>query len=337
MEFNSTEEFLADESFIDYCLDINDAHIVFWKNYVENNPDKLQYINEAKDQVKNLHLLLLAEQLKPGAVSLLKQSLQPRKTRLYPWRYIAAAAVVLFLMASVFVFYRLQNHGGHSGLASYASHKYFYQAGASQKKAINLWDGSFVILDRNASLYIDSAFGEQERVMHLSGVAYFKVAKDKAHPFKVYTGDYVTTAVGTAFKLESSNDQKKLKVDLEEGKVTVEKRKGREWSLLATLNPKESISFGDRFKLFQNQKYSVQKLNDWKAQEIIFKDAPLKEVLLQLEIYYNVAIEIEDSDAGKETFNGTFKHDSLRSVMEMLCFTVNKHYKFTDTNHIIIY
>lgn len=338
MEFNSSDDFIEDESFVDYCLNINETHTAFWKDYALNNPDKLIYMEEAADRIENLQLLLLAEKLKPQAVVSLKRYLYKNKAKTYLWKYmLPAAAALLVLTAVTFIFYRLQNRTDDSGLARFSSHKYFYQAGATQRKAINLWDGSFVILEKNAQLYIDSTFGQADRSMHLSGVAYFKVAKDKTHPFKVYTGDYVTTAVGTAFKLEANNSRKKLKVELEEGKVTIAKRKGDLWNLIATLNPKESVSFGDRLKLLQTERFSLQNFNNWKAQEIIFKDAPLKEVLLQLEIYYNVAIDVEDSDVGKETFNGTFKHDSLKSVMDMLCFSVNKHYRFTDPSHIVIY
>ncbi|QIL40385.1 DUF4974 domain-containing protein [Pedobacter sp. HDW13] len=338
MEFNSSNDFIEDESFVDYCLNLKAEHVALWKDYATQNPDKLKYMDEAAERIQNLQLLLLSEKLKPRAVASLKQYLHKDKQRPVLWRYIAsAAAALLVLTAAIFLFYRLQHQEHQSDLAQFSTHKYFYQAGANQRKAINLWDGSFVILDKNAKLYIDSTFGNVDRSMHLSGVAYFKVAKDKAHPFKVYTGDYVTTAVGTSFKLETNNPLKKLKVELEEGKVTVAKRKGNLWNLLATLNPKESISFGNRLNLLQNQRFSVQNFNKWKAQEIIFKNAPLREVLLQLEIYYNVAIDLEDSDAGKETFNGTFRHDSIKSVLEMLCFSVNKHYKFTDSNHIIIY
>ncbi|WP_316846228.1 FecR family protein [Pedobacter psychrodurus] len=338
MEFNSSDDFIEDESFVDYCLNINETHTTFWKDYAIKNPEKIQYMEEAAERIENLQLLLLAEKLKPQAVSSLKKYLNKKRSRTYLWRYaLPAAAALLVFTAVTFVIYRLQNRVEDTGLARFSAHKYFYQAGPTQRKAINLWDGSFVILEKNAALYIDSTFGQTDRSMHLSGVAYFKVAKDKTHPFKVYTNDYVTTAVGTAFKLAANNSLKKLKVELEEGKVTIAKRKGKLWNLIATLNPKESVSFGDRLKLLQTERFSLRNFNNWKAQEIIFKDAPLNEVLLQLEIYYNVAIDVEDSDVGKETFNGTFRHDSIKSVMEMLCFSVNKHYKFTDPNHIVIY
>lgn len=340
MEFKSSDDFLKNQSFVNYCLEINPEDIVFWKDYAVKNPDKQVYIDEAKGLVKDLQLLLLAEKLKPGAVASLREHLRPAAKRrpVYLWRYIATAAAVLFVLASaIFLFYQSRSIRKEPELAKFATHEYRYEAGPNERKAINLWDGSFVILDKGAKLSIDSSFGQFDRKMYLSGIAYFKVAKDKLHPFKVYTGKYVTTAVGTAFKLDADNTLKKLKVELEEGRVTVEKKNGNSWDLIATLNPKESISLDDKHHLPVSQKFSNKDFSSWKTQEVIFQNAPMKEVLLQLEIYYNVNISLEDATVAPRTFNGKFRHDSLQSVMEMVCFSINKQFKFTDSNNIIIY
>lgn len=340
MEFTSSDDFINNESFVNYCLEINQQDVDFWKDYAIKNPDKLTMMQEAEGLIKDLHLLLLAEHLKPGAVTALKNHLRKnRKTRtLSLWKYVAATAAVLFVFASItFLYFQAQNPPSRPELARFATHEYRYEAGATERKAINLWDGSFVILEKGAKLEIDSTFGQLDRKMYLSGTAYFKVAKDKLRPFKVYTGKYVTTAVGTAFKLEANNTLKKLKVELEEGKVTVEKKNGNSWSLIATLNPKERISLEDNQHLPTHQKFSDKDFSRWKIQEVIFQDAPMKEVLLQLEIYYNVKITTEDGAVARETFNGKFRQDSLQSVMEMVCFSLNKQFKFIDSNHIIIY
>lgn len=340
MEFNSAEDFLKNQSFVNYCLEINQEDILFWKDYIVKNPDKLIFVNEARELVKDLQLLLVAEQLKPRAIARLREHIATKEKRrtISLWRYIAsAAAIFLVVAAAAFLFYQSQNQVVKPELANFAAHKYFFDAGTDERKAINLWDGSFVILDKGAKLTIDSTFGQTDRKMHLSGTAYFKVAKNKLQPFKVYTGNYVTTAVGTAFKLQTDHTLKKLKVELEEGKVTIEKKKGSYWSLIATLNPKESISLGENHHLPVSQKFSDKDFSKWKIQEVIFQDAPIKEVLLQLEIYYNVSITVENDAVIKDNFNGKFRHDSLQAVMEMICFSINRQFKFIDSNHIIIY
>jgi|GEM_PF-1656983 len=340
MEFKSSDDFLKNQSFVNSCLEINQEDVDFWKEYASKNPDKLPYMGEAAELIKDLQLLLIAEKLKPGAVSTLREHLKARERKhtIYLWKYVAVAAAVLFILASlVFLFYPSKNLPGKPELAKFSTHKYFYEAGTNERKTVNLWDGSFVILDKGARLTIDPAFGQSDRKMQLSGIAYFKVAKDKIRPFKVYTGKYVTTAVGTAFKLQANNTLHKLKVELEEGKVTVEKKRGNLWHLVATLNPKESVTLGEESHLPISQKLSDREFSKWKTQEVIFENAPMKEVLLQLEIYYNVNISLQDTTVAPRTFNGTFRHDSLQSVMEMICFSVNKQFKFIDSNHIIIY
>lgn len=340
MEFNSTEDFLENQSFINYCLKVNKQDVDFWTDYAAKHPDKLHFIEEATGLINDLQLLLMAEKLKPQAVSKLRTQLASgrRRLRISIGRSIAAAAAVLLIVAAaIFMFYPSQYHVSTPELAKFSVHRYFFQAGAKERKSVNLWDGSFVILDKGAKLIVDPTFGKSDRKLYLSGTAYFKVAKDKAHPFKVYTGQYVTTALGTAFRLQANNILRKLKVELEEGKVSIEKKNGRSWSLITTLNPNESISLGNDVFRPMNRRFSDVDLNRWKVQEVIFQNAPIKEVLLQLEIYYNVSITVENGAVVKDTFNGKFKHDSLQSVMEMLCFSINKKFKFIDKNHITIY
>lgn len=187
MEFNSSEDFLKNESFVNSCLQINEDDVIYWRDYLVKNPDKQVYIQEAATLIQDTQLLLLADKLKPQAVYLLKSYLNKNKktVKLYTWKYAAIAAAVLVMISAVtFFFYFHQNPPLKPELAKFATHQYFYQAG-TQRKAIDLWDGSFIILDKGAKLAIDRGFGKNDRKMYLSGVAYFKVAKDKQHPFKV--------------------------------------------------------------------------------------------------------------------------------------------------------
>lgn len=338
MEFNDIDDFLNDQSFVNFSLGVNDSDIAFWINYKADHPEQILLIEEASLLIKETKWLILAERYKPQAVEALKQYLNNSSIKPAPsyWFYAASAAAILLFLSFLFNFYS-SNHKSKSILTTtYEKHIFQYRQ-LNERKAIRLWDSSVVILEKGSSLTIDPSFGKTNRKMWLSGTAYFKVHKDKIHPFKVITGTYATTAVGTAFKLQADNASNKLKIELEEGRVRVEKRTSSKWQLLTYLNPLEKIAYGYSSAIPDKKVFDRKQLQRWKTQEIVFQDAPIKDVISQLEIYYNVTISVNANFANNEVFTGRFKNDNLPAVIQVLCFTLGKQYKFNDKNEIEIY
>jgi transmembrane sensor len=68
---------------------------------------------------------------------------------------------------------------------------------------LTLPDGSLVWLNAASSLRFPVAFGGTERRVELIGEAYFEVAKDAKHPFKVAARGTEVTVVGTHFDVQA--------------------------------------------------------------------------------------------------------------------------------------
>ncbi len=84
---------------------------------------------------------------------------------------------------------------------------------------VTLPDGSKVMLNAMSQLKFPVSFTEKERRVELKGEAYFEVAKDAAHPFKVKLDESEVEVLGTHFNI-SSYDQA-AKTTLLEGSVKV--------------------------------------------------------------------------------------------------------------------
>ena len=81
---------------------------------------------------------------------------------------------------------------------------------------ITLADGSIVTL--NTASRIETRMNGQERTVRLlEGEAFFEVAHDATRPFRVYAGDGMTVAVGTAFSVRLNKNA--VEVVVSEGKV----------------------------------------------------------------------------------------------------------------------
>lgn len=346
MEQITVEYLLQQKSFLQYCLQSDDAAVRQWEQYLQEHPEKAAVVHEAASIVRDSALYMQAETLKPAAVARLRQSVHGEEEIVQPpvrkmlWKRIAVAAAIIGIITLVLL-WLLPAKKAQQPLA--ARSKMVITAGDSSynipaRKMLALQDGSFVLLDSGASIRIDPAFGTNERRVHLSGTAWFKIAKNSQHPFRVITGNIRTTALGTAFRVDAMQGKETVQIELEEGKVAVERISSAGTELLATLMPSESI------KVYQQQNRTTQKLHfaadrlqAWKAQEIIFNDAPVADVLSQLQVLYNQPILLEDSLLNGATFTGRFGHDSLSTVLDLLCFSLNKKYRTTADNKILIY
>jgi len=93
-----------------------------------------------------------------------------------------------------------------------------YVTAVGQQQSLQLADGSTVQLNTNSQVKVE--YNQGYRNIHLlQGQAYFEVAKDPEHPFRVYAGNGRVQALGTAFTLYLQDSS--LNVLVTEGKVAL--------------------------------------------------------------------------------------------------------------------
>ncbi|RAJ08334.1 FecR family protein [Chitinophaga skermanii] len=335
MDNVTVEWLIAQPSFINYCLREHEQDVHSWRQWLQAHPEHADIFNEAEDIVKSTGWLLVAEKEKAGAMALMDDYLRTSKPRsrnkqLYWWSTAAAAAVIAVL---VIVKWPTKQSNIPTTVAS-APLQLHYSADGSTRKSILLPDSTYVLLDKHSTLDIDAGYNTQNRHVVLNGTGYFKIKSQANLPFDVKGGDYTVTALGTAFKMTVTPGH--VHVMLEQGKVKVEQGVNEHRKLLTYLLPMESYNSAINHHQSKAQVFEQTALALWKTEEIIFEHTPLEEVVAQLESCYNVDINIEGVDLKKETFSGKFRNDSLQSVLNVLCFAVNKQYQFTDATSVLI-
>ena len=87
----------------------------------------------------------------------------------------------------------------------------------SYKASINLPDGSKVWLNGDSKITYDGDFQGKTREVHLSGEAFFDVAKDKTRPFIIHTRTINLKVLGTAFNVRSYDNEKETETALVHG------------------------------------------------------------------------------------------------------------------------
>lgn len=181
--------------------------------------------------------------------------------------------------------------------------------------AILLPDGSKIWLNAASSLKYPTAFTGKQRVVSLTGEAYFEIAKDKSHPFIVKSGDQAVTVLGTHFNINSYADEGKIVTTLLEGSVMVQA--GRE---------KKLIKPGYQTVLLKEGTLSSQQANAentvaWTNSKMVFEDAGVPEIMRQVARWYDLDIQYEGK-IPDDTFSGTISRKAdLSTVLKMFALS----------------
>src|SRR5690606_13157038 len=132
------------------------------------------------------------------------------------------------------------------------------------------------------------------------GQAFFKVARDRRHPFVVAAAGRTVTALGTAFDLRV--DDGGLKVVLVEGKVRVEAARpaaGAASPAPAAAPMATDMSAGSRLVARDDTEWrltptDVGRQTSWLKGQLVFDGAPLGEVVEEMNRYSTRKIAIAD-------------------------------------------
>ncbi len=109
-----------------------------------------------------------------------------------------------------------------------------YATAVGQQQTVKLADGSVVVLNTDSQINVAFADGARN-IRLLQGEAYFTVAKDASHPFRVFAANGRVQAIGTEFSVYLKD--KAVSVTVTEGRVALaafEQRRLNELTVRAT-------------------------------------------------------------------------------------------------------
>lgn len=229
----------------------------------------------------------------------------------------AAACAVILLSVGFGAYFKYQN----DLLTRYANMT--VEVGSGQKATAYLPDGTKVTLNSCSKLSYGKNFDGHQRLVKLTGEAFFNVAKDKSAPFIVEANKVQVRATGTAFNVKAYPDGDAITTYLTEGSVVVSNDNQR-----VDLAPGEVASYSLYNSNLQKLVPSNRSLyTAWLSDEMMFDNEPLSEILKQLERNYNIRFDVKFRDLNKITFTGTLKNSSLQSTLEALNFTSKINYR----------
>jgi hypothetical protein len=174
-------------------------------------------------------------------------------------------------------------------------------------------DGTKVWLNAASSITYPTAFIGPDRNVTITGEAYFEVAKNPKEPFKVKINDGAEIDVlGTHFNVNAYANEASIKTTLLEGSIRVNASKRNQ-----TLIPGQQAQIKDG-NINTIDAADIAQTVAWKDGVFNFDGASLKEVMHQLERWYDIDVVYEKNIPDIGFFGKISRKASLSSVLKGL-------------------
>lgn len=342
----TVEELLLDDTFVDFCVNEDSVYKNKWHRIINEHATLQPVFDEAKELVIALNGGLNKNDVN-AEIEKLKQQLLIRENNnaanlsedFYVNRkglvrkinvqrlvgYAAAACIIVFV--SVFVFKKEAVEKINSVAVNTAPLQ--YRAAFGEQRQVSLPDGSVVILNSNSSIVLDKNYNQQQRLITLTGDAFFSVAKNAAKPFIVKSEAFSTTALGTQFYVHARTPLKNYQVELLEGKVKLEKANTE---AAVILEPGTQAVITNTDKAFKKSAMDGTGLQEWVSGKISFDKTPVKEALIKLEKWYDVSIEVKQAALLNQQITGQYSYASLQNILDVICFSLSCKYHISGNN-----
>lgn len=196
---------------------------------------------------------------------------------------------------------------------------------AGEQQRIVLPDSSVVYLNGKSTLYYPKQFRNEQRVVRLSGEAFFEVSRDLERPFFVIGKDFTTKVLGTAFNVDTDLAPG---IAVAEGKVQVVSVPQEHvqqivdkpvswWATVGLQRParvedawrgetarREAIVTVDQFLTVDTLSGELElgqgRAPNWHTGELAFYNTPIEQIVLHLNRYYGDNIVVDEVIKGCE-------------------------------------
>lgn len=198
----------------------------------------------------------------------------------------------------------------------------------ARQEQLILSDGTKIWLNAASSIKFPTAFTAKERVVEITGEAYFEVSKNAAHPFVVKVNDVDIKVLGTHFNVMAYNNEQSLQTTLLEGSVVITEHASNHSQIL---KPGEQVLINNKSGNFEvNTHADVKLVTAWKDGLLAFNNADIATIMREVERWYNVKA-IYPGAVPERIFSGEIPRSS--SLTELLkLFEVNKIHFVIDAS-----
>lgn len=181
---------------------------------------------------------------------------------------------------------------------------------------LTLPDGTRVWLNAASSITYPLSFRGNERLVTMTGEAYFEVVHNAAQPFKVKAGDRVIEDIGTSFNVNAYADEKLLTATLLEGSVSIRTPETPEHVIMSGNGKQAQINPSGKIAVRSDA--DTEDVMAWKNGMFSFNQSDIEGIMRQISRWYDLDI-LYTGTRSKETFSGMVSRSSnLSQVLKIM-------------------
>lgn len=333
------DDFVMDDSFINYANNKNQADILQWEKWLSDNPENKKTALDAKILIQHFSFKskeLSGDFIKDEWFKLrnrlnISDTAAPVKNipvyRKRSWLFSSVAILTVFFISAFFYF------TSSPKCEEFVDYNEII-VGKGEIKRTELPDGSVVFLNADSKLIYDRCYGAELREVYLDGEASFDVKHIEGIPFIVHTEENDIAVLGTVFNVYAHNSENIFRTSLEKGAIsishnnekTVELKVNQTYQLLRKSN---------EVTVFES--LDIESFSSWKNGDIVFRNLQFKYILRKLERSHNVTFNLQNQEVGMSRFTGTFTtDDDIITILKIIKLTTNFEYEIVGNTVIII-
>ncbi|UEG51678.1 DUF4974 domain-containing protein [Mucilaginibacter daejeonensis] len=187
---------------------------------------------------------------------------------------------------------------------------------------ITLSDGTLVWLNAASSIKFPTVFNGKDRVVELTGEAYFEVAKNREHPFKVISGGVNVNVLGTHFNVMAYPDETSIQTTLIEGAVRLETN-----DATTLLDPGQQGLLSHGAKRFSVKQVNVNDIVSWKDGVFTFNNEDIHTIMRKISRWYDVDVDYKGQLTSQNFGGSVSRFKDISSLLKTLELTGTIHFK----------
>lgn len=188
------------------------------------------------------------------------------------------------------------------------------QTERGERRQLTLPDGSVLEINGGTQAQVALLAGRREVTLD-RGEINFTVSPDATRPFTVDAGSGVVRVTGTVFDVRRDADQ--VAVLVESG--TVQVSGGHWWNFgHAVLRAGHGIRVPGSGAIGVPAPADVQSATAWRDGRVVFKNAPLTEVVREMNRYLATPLRLADDRAGRLRVSASFSLDRPEALVDAL-------------------
>lgn len=181
--------------------------------------------------------------------------------------------------------------------------------------SVILSDGTKVWLNAASSLKYPVFFSGENRMVEVTGEAYFEVAHNPGKPFVVKNGDRRIEVLGTHFNINAYQTENTVKVTLLEGLIRVSRAHSGSPVLV---RPGQQAEMGKQGVINLREDPNVENAVAWKNGYFSFTNASIHQVMEELSRWYDIEVSYEGKLPVRR-FGGEIQRNlTLAQVLKLL-------------------